>query len=123
MAASGSTQPCCLATSVYTTTINTQVCGWAPPVQVWTQQVFQFVEHPADGPGALRVVFQEEILDQFLLLGVLPLTLPAIRTDPGTPLDRLLSNGRLLLGGLIHSAMSGLQPLLQAVGVLDRPEA
>lgn len=33
-------------------------------LQVWSCQVFQFEDSPADGPGALRVTFQEELADQ-----------------------------------------------------------
>jgi hypothetical protein len=32
--------------------------------QVWSSQVFEFEEFESDGPGALRIAFQEELADQ-----------------------------------------------------------
>lgn len=85
-------------------------------LQVTTMQVLQFKEYPADGPGALRVTFQEELADQFVILGSLPMGLWTIRTDPGTPLNWVRDTVRGVTGRVIAVTTPVVVQLLQAVG-------
>lgn len=80
--------------------------------------MFQFEACPSDGPGALRVAFQEELADQFIYLGLLPLGVYTLRTDPGTPLNWLLDTARGLLGRSISVGTPVVMQLLQATGVV-----
>jgi hypothetical protein len=91
-------------------------------MQVWTTQVMQFEPYPADGPDALRIAFQEELQDQFVFFGVLPLGLYAIRTDPGTTLNAVLSGARRLVGAGLVAFAGVVEGGLQALGYLDAKE-
>eukprot|EP00879_Flechtneria_rotunda_P004098 GHRR01004343.1.p1 GENE.GHRR01004343.1~~GHRR01004343.1.p1 ORF type:complete len:229 (+),score=48.10 GHRR01004343.1:208-894(+) len=90
--------------------------GW----KVWTTQVFQFEESPQDGPGALRVVFQEELMDQMVFLGLIPIGLYAWRTDPGTPLHSLRTGIRRVVGRSIHAYVEVVERLLVAGGLMPK---
>jgi hypothetical protein len=76
----------------------------------------QFEESPADGPGALRLAFHEELADQFIFLGLIPVGLYTIRTDPGTPLNWLRDAVRHTAAQVIATSTPVLTGLLEAVG-------
>jgi hypothetical protein len=91
-------------------------------LQVWSTQVMQFEPYPADGPGALRIAFQEELQDQFIFFGLLPIGLYTIRTDPGTPLNGMLTAVRRVVG-LSTTAFAGVvEAGLQALGYLKKQD-
>lgn len=81
--------------------------------------MMQFEKSPEDGPGVLRVVFQEELADQFVFLGCLPVGLYTIRSDPGTPLNWLLSTARGISGRVIATGTPLFVAVLQAAGVIN----
>lgn len=81
-------------------------------LQVWSTQVIQFEEHPTDG----LVVFQEELQDQFTLLGSLHVGLSSVRTDPGTPLNWIRDAVRGAVGAVIAVGTPVMVQLLEAVG-------
>jgi hypothetical protein len=85
-------------------------------LQVWSSFVLQFEEYPADGPGAVRVAFHEELSDQFVFLGTIPMGLYTIRTDPGTPLNWIRDTVRGVMGQVIAVSTPVLVQLLEAVG-------
>lgn len=82
-------------------------------LQVWSTQVIQFEEHPTDG---LVVVFQEELQDQFILLGSLHVGLSSVRTDPGTPLNCIRDAVHGAVGAVIAVGTPVMVQLLEAVG-------
>jgi hypothetical protein len=81
--------------------------------------VFQFREYPEDGPGALRVCFQEELADQIVFLGLVPFGLYALRTEPGTPLHMVVTWFRVNLGFWLCLVINLLEQLLQALGIME----
>lgn len=87
--------------------------GCAGVLQVWSTQVIQFEEYPTDG---LVVVFQEELRDQFTLLGCLHVGLSSVRTDPGTPLNWIRDTVRGAVGTAIAVGTPVMVQLLEAVG-------
>lgn len=95
--------------------------GW----KVWSSQLLRFEEcaRPATaaaeaaGEAELRVVWQEELADQFVFLGMLPLGLYTIRADPHTPLCWLLAALRNTAGCVVAACMPVVMRLLAAVGV------
>ncbi|KAF6258098.1 hypothetical protein COO60DRAFT_1701478 [Scenedesmus sp. NREL 46B-D3] len=91
-----------------------------PVWKVWSTQVMQFEPYPADGPGALRLAFEEELHDQFVFFGLLPMGLYTVRTDPGTPLDTLLTKVRRLVAWGIVASAGVVEAGLQALGYLKR---
>jgi hypothetical protein len=75
----------------------------------------------SDGPDEpLRIVFQEELADQMVFLGSLPITLFAVRSDPGTPLDCVLNAARGGVGCLTALWAPWAVRLLKAVGAVGR---
>uniref|UniRef100_A0A383VLK9 Uncharacterized protein n=1 Tax=Tetradesmus obliquus TaxID=3088 RepID=A0A383VLK9_TETOB len=94
----------------------------APAWKVWSTHVMQFEPFPADGPGALRLAFQEELHDQMIFFGLLPLGLYAIRTDPGTPLNSLLTSARRMVGAGIVAWAGVVEAGLAALGYMQKQE-
>ena len=88
--------------------------------QVWSTHIMQFEEYPADGPGALRLAFHEEVADQFVLLGLIPMGLYTIRTDPGTPLNWIRDTVRHTAGRVIAGATPAMVWVLEAVGWIEQ---
>jgi hypothetical protein len=82
----------------------------------------QFVPYPADSPDALRLAFQEELQEQFIFFGLLPLGLYAIRTDPGTTLNSVLSGVRRLVGSSLTLTAGVVEAGLQALGYLPQKQ-
>eukprot|EP00882_Tetradesmus_deserticola_P001937 GHRQ01002076.1.p1 GENE.GHRQ01002076.1~~GHRQ01002076.1.p1 ORF type:complete len:229 (+),score=84.96 GHRQ01002076.1:191-877(+) len=91
-----------------------------PAWKVWSTQVMQFEPYPEDGPGALRIAFEEELHDQFVLFGLLPMGLYTIRTDPGTPLNALLTAARRLVAQGMIATAAVVEAGLQALGYLRK---
>lgn len=89
---------------------------WHCLLQVWSTHVMQFEQCPSDGPGALRLAFHEEVADQFVLLGLIPLGLYTIRTDQGTPLAWARDAVRHTAGRVIAATTPVVVRLLEAVG-------
>jgi hypothetical protein len=82
-------------------------------LQVWSTHVLKFEEHPTDG---LMVVHQEELQDQFTLLGSMHVGLSSVRTDPGTPLNWIRDAVRGAVGAAIAVGTPVLVQVLEAVG-------
>lgn len=91
-----------------------------PPAatQVLSIQLFQFEVYPGDGPGALRVSYHEEWVDQLIFFGVISLGLYKVGSDPGTPLHWARTRWRRLNGQLLHSSAKVLDRVLRALGLL-----
>lgn len=82
-------------------------------LQVWSTHVLEFEQHATDG---LVVVHQEELQDQFTLLGSLHVGLSSLRTDPGTPLNWIRDAVRSVVGAAIAVGAPVLVQVLEAVG-------
>jgi hypothetical protein len=91
----------------------------------------QFTELPADTPdssssssgggstAALAIAWQQELCDQFVFLGAIPLGLYALRTDPGTPLAWACGALRGAMGRVIAAGVPPAVQLLRALGVIQ----
>jgi hypothetical protein len=90
-------------------------------LQVWSTQVFQFRDYPEDGPGALRICCNEELNDQLIFFGLIPVGVYAIRSDPGTPLHLMLSWLRDLVGRWLVWNCRMWEVILQVVGIEVEP--
>jgi hypothetical protein len=92
---------------------------WLPTyMQVLTIQLFQFEEYPADGPGALRVSYHEEWLDQLIFFGTISVGIYKVGSDPGTPLNWARSQLRRFNGQLLHSSAQVVDRVLGTLGLL-----
>lgn len=60
--------------------------------------------------------FHEELSDQFVFLGTIPMGLYTIRTDPGTPLNWMRDAVRGVMGQVIAVSTPVVVQLLEAVG-------
>lgn len=82
-----------------------------------TIQVMQFApsSDPTDGPGALRMVFQEELQDQFVFFGLLPVGLYTLRTDPGTVLNTIRTNLRRLVARALTASAAAVERAYEVV--------
>lgn len=88
------------------------------PTQVLSIQLFQFEESPGDGPGALRVCYHEEWVDQLIFFGVISLGLYKVGSDPGTPLNWARTKWRRFNGQLLHSSAKVVDRVLGVLGLL-----
>ncbi|WIA08234.1 hypothetical protein OEZ85_007680 [Tetradesmus obliquus] len=73
------------------------------------------VEHAGDA-------FQEELHDHMIFFRLLPLGLYAMRTDPGMPLNGLLSSALRLVGAGIVAWAGVVEAGLQALGYLRKQD-
>lgn len=64
-----------------------------------------------------NLLMQEELLDQHLFLGLIPLSLVAVRTDPGTALHSLRGVARAAAGWAVQSGVQLVEGVLHAAGL------